>query len=370
MDLLTASWLFSSLFILLSLGLYTIITLYFAKKQRIVRKDFSYRPNVTIIVPVHNEESVIEKKLRNIIQTEYPAEKIDNVIVLDDNSTDGTLHKVNSFLRETICPFHLDAIKYRGLPGKVRAINWILPYIKTDIVVITDADSVWNKDSLVHLLTNFSNTQVGAVTGQIVIEKDTTSFSGSIESRYRDIFHIWRLGEANIDSVALLNGPLYAFRRVLISEINEKCLDDGYVAFEVRKKGFRATYEPNAIVYERASSTLGGEIRQKMRRAKRYISVLLLNRDLLGKEGRFGKFIYPSMIILHIVLPFVLYWFIFSSLFMTIRYPYLLLLSLVLIFPKIRALFLSFIINQTALVLCHFLPPISSWEPIKNLRPN
>lgn len=369
MDLLTISWVFSLLFILLSVGLYTIITFYFAKKGRKSNKSPHYHPVVTIIVPAHNEETVIGKKLQNIIETEYPVEKIDNVIVLDDNSTDETSHKVDLLLRETSCSFHTDVIKYQGEPGKARALNWILPNVKTDVVLITDADSIWDKDSITHLLANFSDPQVGAVTGQELIKKDSTSLSCSAESGYRDIFHIWRLGETNIDSVAVFNGPLMAFRRSLVGKLDEKCADDSYVAFEVRKKGFRAVYEPNAIVYEEASS-VKGLIQQKMRRAKRYVSVLLLNRDLLSKDGWFGKFIYPFMLILHIILPFMFFYLIFSSLFMVMRYPCLLLASFVLLLPKVRRLSLSFVINQTALALCYFLPPISSWEPIRSLRPN
>ncbi|TFH38900.1 MAG: glycosyltransferase, partial [ANME-2 cluster archaeon] len=323
---------------------YTILMYTYSRKKEETPKN-NPLPTVTLIIPMYNEEKVIKEKIENTTKLDYPHEKI-KIILLDDHSTD----KSNSISSEAIKQTSLNArvLKNKGGKGKARALNWIFPSLESEITIISDADALLKVDSLLQLTKNFTDPDIGGATGKIIILSDKARASKSQEESYRFFFDIWRLGESNIHSVSVCNGPLMGFRTDLLKKIKidpDAYADDSDMLFKVIRSGYRVVYEPQAIVYERVPLSVKGRIIQKMKRINGLRKVYMNNLDLIGK-GRFGKIIYPYALMTHIISPIAVLFLVILYPFIIIKNPIYLGFLVFLLIPKIGGTIISFITTQ------------------------
>lgn len=341
--------------------------MYKSSKKKYDQSAMEYSPNVTLIIPMYNEEKVIREKIKNTFLLNYPKEKLD-VLLLDDHSTDSS----KSISEKTIEELSLNArvIANQGGKGKARALNYIFPTIKNEITLISDADALLEKDSLLHILKNFTDQEVGGATGKIVIISDKDRISKSQEDSYRFYFDIWRLGESNIQSVSVCNGPIMAFRTELLKKVKidpDIYADDSDLLFKMIRLGYRVVYEPNAIVFERVPLSMKGRTIQKMKRINGLRKVYLSNLDLVGK-GKFGQIIYPYALLTHIISPLIV-------LLLAIIYPIIILKNpaylgflVLLLVPKFGKTILSFITTQLIMNFSFLVPTSGSWEAVEDAR--
>ena len=188
-----------------------------------IKKDPSYRPRVTIIVPTYNEADLIESKLDNIFEQDYPKDLM-SIIVVDSASTDGTLDIVERWRNK-----HPDArlviIRENVRRGKAYALNNALKHVDGEIIVITDADSRWaSKDVLSKTVSWLSDPNVGAVT---CVKRPEKKGPLDIEAGYRDFYNIVRIGESKKWSTPIFHGELAAYKKDLLIEIGGFPLDIG-----------------------------------------------------------------------------------------------------------------------------------------------
>ncbi|MDY6866131.1 MAG: glycosyltransferase [Halobacteriota archaeon] len=205
---LTSFWYLLASFEVLLFSSYTVITYLYSRRNNQLPKTEKL-PSITLIIPMFNEEKVIQEKIENTAKLDYPEEKL-NVILLDDHSTDDSKNISIRVIEEE--SLNAKVIESKGEKGKARALNWLFPSLETDITVISDADALLKENSLLQISRNFTDPEVGGVTGKIVIASDRERISKSQEDSYRFFFDIWRLGESNIQSVSICNGPLMGFR--------------------------------------------------------------------------------------------------------------------------------------------------------------
>ena len=359
-------WQILATFEIILFSSYTILMYTYSRKKEETSKN-DHLPKVTLIIPMYNEEKVIRKKIENTAKLDYPTDKL-KIILLDDHSTD----KSNSISSEAIKQTSLNAsvIKNQNGKGKARALNWIFPSLESEITIISDADALLKEDSLLQLTKNFTDPDIGGVTGKIIILSDKVRQSQSQEESYRFFFDVWRLGESRIQSVSVCNGPLMGFRTNLLKRIKidpDAYADDSDMLFKIIRLGYRVVYEPHAIVYERVPLSVKGRIIQKMKRINGLRKVYMNNLDLLGK-GRFGKIIYPYALLTHIISPVIV-------LFLVLVYPLIVLLNplylgllIPLVMPKIGKTLLSFIITQFIMNFSFLVPTAGSWEAVEDAR--
>ena len=305
-------------------GLYATFTYVYGRRSPPpVKKDYSYMPRVSIVIPTYNEEKIIQPKLENILSSTYPLEKIEVIIV--DCSTDRTPDIVRNF-QFLYSNIKLVREQFRG--GIARALNKAFNLAGGEIIVKTDCDSILAKDSISHLVANFADPKVGAATGkQVVLNKEKT------EENYRFMQSRIQIAETMLDSTMISHGPLCAFRKTLITEINPKSLaDDSELALQVRKQGYKAIYDPQAIFYEASPETFIGRRRQKDRRAQGLVSLLIRNIGCLfnPRYGMFGYWIFPMNFLTMIIAP-IIFWITLITLFTWIVASYSLSLALVII---------------------------------------
>jgi cellulose synthase/poly-beta-1,6-N-acetylglucosamine synthase-like glycosyltransferase len=339
---------------------------YYSKKESNVSQNQDL-PTINLIIPMYNEEKVIKEKIQNTNNINYPKDKL-KVLLLDDHSNDNSVEKA----LEGIDTFglHADVLTSKGGKGKARALNWLFPSLDSDITVISDADALLDSDSLLQIVKHYSDSDIGGVTGKIVILSDKNRYSKSHEDSYRLYFDIWRKGESNIESVSVCNGPLMSFRTCILRDINidpEAYADDSDLLFKVIRKGYRVVYDSKALVYERVPLSLKGRTIQKMKRINGLRKIYLNNLDLLG-NGKFGKVIYPYALLTHLISPILV-------LLLVILYPLILLQNWVYILlcgffllPKLGNTLLSFVTTQIIMNFSFLVPTSGSWEAVSDAR--
>lgn len=173
-----------------------------------------FEPSFSLVVPTYNEESTIVQKLRNLMEQDYPKMEI---ILVDSASEDRTVQLIERFVKDNSMTVKLITEKERK--GKASALNGVLKkHCSGTIIVITDADAIWEKDALRKLASNFSDPTIGAATGRQILLNANQNLTTKLEKVYRSIFEVLRIGESSLDSTPIFNGPLMAFRSDLLNQ--------------------------------------------------------------------------------------------------------------------------------------------------------
>ncbi len=195
-----------------------------------------FTPKVSLIVATYNEAKVIQRKLMNIQELEYPKDDLE-IIIVDSASTDNTVELAKAFL-ENQSTLSFRILTQARREGKASALNYCRPFCSGNIVVLTDADVIYDKCALALLVAGFRDQSVGAISGKIVICNPDESSSTKCEKSYRGIFEILRIGESNLDSTPIFNGPISAFRKELLDDLNPATVaDDTELSLKIREKG-------------------------------------------------------------------------------------------------------------------------------------
>jgi cellulose synthase/poly-beta-1,6-N-acetylglucosamine synthase-like glycosyltransferase len=215
-----------------------------------IRRDPSYRPRVSIIIPTYNEALLIESKLDDIARQDYPKD-LAEIIVVDSASTDGTPEAVKKWITSRR-GIEVKLIEESVRRGKAHALNKALEVATGEVVVITDVDSAWlSRDTLASVLSWFSDSLIGAVT---CLKVPTRGGFIGVERSYRDYYNVIRLGESKKFSTPVFHGELAAFRRDLLVKLGgfpaDIGADDSHTATLAAISGFRAIAVDNALCRE------------------------------------------------------------------------------------------------------------------------
>ena len=266
-----------------------------------------YEPSVTIIVPTYNEASLIRQRLADIAAYEYDLARVE-VIVVDSGSSDGTADVVETVQREGLLP-RLVLIREERRRGKAAAINVALGRASGDIVVATDAPTLFDPQALARLAANFADPSVGAVTGDFRIP-DQSTLSQREEGLFWTIRNRLRRLEAELDSTPFLSGEMCCFRRDLVPLLDEDTVaDDMNIALRVRQAGYRVVVDSVASFSEPRATSFRELNVSKTRRAVGGIQELFRFRRMIFRPryGWFGMLILPSDLLYYLpVRPFAL----------------------------------------------------------------
>jgi len=223
-----------------------------------IRKDPAFQSTVTILIAVHNGEEFIQKKLESILALDYPAD-LREILVISDGSTDGTRSIVESFADRGVRLLTVP----RG--GKASALNAGLAQAKGDILFFTDVRQALDRHALSHLVANFADPSVGAVTGELkLLNPARAGEQADMELYWK--FELWaRLQHSRIDSIFSVTGCIYALRRSLAAPLPPDTIaDDGTSSLRAFFNGYRVVYDPEAIAYDYPAAP-GGEFRRRLR---------------------------------------------------------------------------------------------------------
>ncbi len=240
-------------------------------RSRPVRKTGTWEPTVSVIVAAYNEESVIERRLENLLALDYPREKLE-LVVTSDASTDGT-----DGLVERFAPRVRLIVNERG--GKVAAQNRAVRESTGEIVAFSDANATWAPDALRRLMRSFADPDVAYVCGQLKIHRADGSNKEGAYWRYELAI---RAAESKLASVTGGNGSIYAVRREDYVEVDPRFGHDLSLPYLMVQRGRRAVYEPDAHAFEKPTPTNEAEFRRKVRMFEHCWLITLRGRMMRG----------------------------------------------------------------------------------------
>lgn len=230
------------------------------------KREFSgtgYEPTVSVIMAVYNEEIVLEEKLKVLIEADYPVGKYE-IIIGSDNSTDSTNSIIEEFERSHK---NITGKIFSARRGKPAVINNLASIATGDILIITDADVMIQKDSIRSIVSVFSDPATGLaesiITGSLIKSRGI-----SLQERtYLNLESRIKQAEGRVSGDMMgPSGGFYAIRRELYSHVPEYFLvDDLFISLNVILKGYRALVAENAFAYENINDDLAVEFRRKVR---------------------------------------------------------------------------------------------------------
>ena len=244
-------------------------------RGRPVRKG-DFAPKVTVVVAAHNEETVIERRLQNLLELDYPRDRLE-IVVASDASTDGTDELVETVSgREP----RVSLLRcQRG--GKVAAQNLAVRQTDGEILAFSDANAQWKPDALRKLVQNFADPDVAYVCGGHFYEAaDGTNREGTY---WR--WEAWlRRNESLLGSITGGIGPIYAVRRSDYVDVDPRFGHDLALPYLMVQHGRRAVFEPDAVAWEKPSRDIEDEYRRKVRMFE-HCWLIVLRGKMLRRLG-------------------------------------------------------------------------------------
>lgn len=229
-------------------------------------------PTVSLIVPAYDEEEVIAEKVTAALALDYPRERL-QVIVASDGSSDATAERARA----------AGASLVLELPpgGKVAALDAAAEQAAGEILAFSDANSVWARDALRHLVAPFADPGVGYVCGQV---RFLDPEGDNLEGAYWRYEMTVREMESSLAGVTAGNGAIYAVRRDAYIPLPPSGSHDLSFPFALAKRRLRSLYEPGARAEEKMVPTIEGEFARK-RRMMVGLWDIVLGEGMLSPRG-------------------------------------------------------------------------------------
>ncbi|HSV43719.1 MAG TPA: glycosyltransferase family 2 protein [Candidatus Bathyarchaeia archaeon] len=251
-------WLFLFLIIYTYFGYPLVVMLWSALKPRPVAKG-NGEPAVSVIISVWNEEEVIARRIQNLLEQDYPKEKME-ILIGSDGSTDKTVEIIRSFsdTRVVLCDF-------QERRGKMAVLNDLVSRAKHEVLVFADGRQTFAPNAIRELVRNFADDTVGAASGSLVLS-DGEGGTGKGVGLYWRYEKFLRRAESRIHSTAGVTGAIYAIRKALYCRIPEHIvLDDMYVPLKIVEAGRRVILDEAAVAFDKVAESSGEESRRKAR---------------------------------------------------------------------------------------------------------
>jgi cellulose synthase/poly-beta-1,6-N-acetylglucosamine synthase-like glycosyltransferase len=208
---------------------------------------------VSVLVAAFNEEDVMAAKIENSLALDYPASRIE-IVVVSDGSSDAT----NAIAAKYADGRRVRLVAFPVNRGKLAAMNDAIPELTGEIVVFSDASSMLNPESIRVLVSNFADPAVGAVSGAYLVRNPARSALGPQEDFYWRFETSLKAAEAELSSTLGAHGALYAIRRELYPFPERGVINDDFVIpLRIVARGYRAVYEPGAVAVEEAHEMEG-----------------------------------------------------------------------------------------------------------------
>ncbi|HUO14439.1 MAG TPA: glycosyltransferase family 2 protein [Verrucomicrobiae bacterium] len=258
-------------------------------------------PFLSIVMVVRNEEQVLEEKMRNLLDLDYPRDRI-QIVVVSDGSTDRTPEILRSFARDS--RIHVLLNQLAG--GKANGINDAMGLAQGEIVVFTDARQRIDHGALRPLIEAFADAEVGCVSGELMLGDPESGESANGMGLYWQVEKTIRELEAQSGSAVGATGALYAVRRELIPELpGGTVLDDVYIPMEVVRRGKRVIFEPRARVWDVPFQGADREFGRKVRTLSGNYQLVQLSPWLLSGSNPI-RLEFISHKLLRLIVPFAL----------------------------------------------------------------
>ena len=214
-------------------------------------------PGVSLVIAAYNEEAIIEEKIQNCLELEYPVSLTD-IIFVTDGSTDKTPGIIARY--PSVRLLHEPQRK-----GKLAAMNRAVDHVKHPYIIFSDANALLNKNCITSIMRHYSDEQTGGVAGEKRISPEDGGVAAG-EGLYWKYESAIKSLDAKLYTGVGAAGELFSIRTALYEKLPENTLIEDFVqSLRVCIKGYRVAYEPGAIAEEKASLSIADEMERKIR---------------------------------------------------------------------------------------------------------
>ena len=263
-------WVAAALLVYTHVG-YPLLLWLLARAER-VPPPLDAPPSVSLVIAAHDEQEVIEQRVRNAYELDYPRDRFE-LIVSSDGSADATV--------ERACAAGADVVLDLPRGGKIRAQDAAVERANGEIVAFSDANAYWEPDALRSLAARFADPKVAYVCGQV---RFADAAGGNMEGLYWR-YEMWiRSLESRLAGVTGGNGAIYAVRKADYLVVDPRMGHDLSFPFNMVKRGRRPVYAPRALAVEKMVPTIEGEFARK-RRMMGHGWLIVLRGGLLSPRG-------------------------------------------------------------------------------------
>lgn len=283
------AWLCLGLILLVYLGY--PLWLMLSSRRAVPEHRADHAPPLTVMIVAHNEAASIGAKLETVLASvqAYPGPV--QILVGDDASSDATASIAESFASQGIetirCP--------RG--GKAAALNRIIALARHDIIVLTDADPLFEPQTLARIAAPFADPAVGAAAGVVaVIKQGKASRFAGFDVLFRLYENALRARESALFGTVAADGGLFAIRRALFPQVPGDVTDDFYISTAARVAGYRIVQADDARVFEHSITASRKQFRRRVRITVRGMTGLWRRRALMNP---FAHGAYAVALIMH-----------------------------------------------------------------------
>jgi len=295
--------------------------------------DLAGWPAVSLVLAAVNEIAVIREKIENTLALDYPDGRL-QIIVVSDCSEDGTDQVVAAYADQGVL---LHRMERRS--GKTVAQNAGGRLASGEILVFSDANSMYAPDALRELLLPFADPGVGCVCGELRYANPEQLAAGKGEGFYWRYEQFLKRRESLLCSAVGANGSIYGLRRELFEELGEEIISDFIMPIRVWRKGFRVVYQPRAVAVERSAASFADEYRRRTRIISRSMYGLWTEAGVLNPLAHgFFTLQVVSHKVLRWLVPVLLAAILVSSAFLAGKTPFHILLGLQLVFYGLAVL--------------------------------
>lgn len=286
------------------------------RKKHIRTSDF--KPKVSILIPVYNEEKVIRQKIENCLELDYPKEQL-QIMVCSDCSNDKTAEIVSEYIDKGI-----SFLSYNVRRGKTGVINASVPEAEGEIIVLTDANTMFNADAVSELISMYSSEEIGAVLGQVKLVVPEEGRGVKKEVQYREFEAFQKYAEGLLGATIGAFGGFYSIRKKVFTPLpsNAYSNDDLIIPMRILQSGYKVIFNREAISIEDTGQNVKEEFIRRVRiGAGNFQSFFLMPYLLNPFRGKIF-FLYVSHKVLRWFSPMILLILLISNILLFKEYPY------------------------------------------------
>jgi cellulose synthase/poly-beta-1,6-N-acetylglucosamine synthase-like glycosyltransferase len=251
----------------------SVAGLFFKRRQAAL----GYFPTISVLIAAYNEEGGIQKKIEQTLALDYPADKIE-IIVLSDCSTDRTDEIVKSFTDPRVRLLRAPQRK-----GKTNAQNLGVEVAQGEVLIFSDATTVYHPLALQYLATNYVDPKVGAVSGRYqYFDPEGKSPTGSGMIAFWNYENFIKMMQSRIRTISGCCGCIYSVRRAAYTPLHPDVISDLVQPLWAIQKGYRVVFEDRALAYEETTKSSKEEFSMRVRVVTRGMRGILSVQGLLN----------------------------------------------------------------------------------------
>jgi cellulose synthase/poly-beta-1,6-N-acetylglucosamine synthase-like glycosyltransferase len=259
-------------------------------------------PHVSVLVAFYNEADILRERLDNLKSVDYPKGKLEILF-----GSDGSTDKPERVFHRVKLP-RAKLVTFRERRGKPAVLNDLVARAKGDVIVFSDANTSFSKETIRNLVRHFEDAEVGAVCGELRLRQDGNTVGGFGEKVYWHYETVVKKLESKVHSTLAATGAVYAIRRPLYTPLptDKAVMDDFLISMSILEKGYKVKYDSTAIAYEKPANSIEGEFRRKARIGAANFHGFAEFRKLMHPRMGFVAFALWSHKIIRWVVPFLL----------------------------------------------------------------